>query len=488
MTQPRLVPSTSAGAPSFNVDRIGRRWPTLIVVALAQLMVVLDGTIVNIALPQAQAALGMSDSYRSWVVTLYALTFGALLLLGGRIADYWGRKRTFIVGLSGFAAASLVGGFAVSGEMLLAARGFQGAFAALLAPAALSTLSVAFQTGKARVRAFAVYGTIAGAGAAVGLILGGTLTEYLNWNWCLWVNVPIAVVAIAIAIPTLRESTAEGNSHYDIPGAILVTLGLASIVYGFSRAAYGWGRLDTIGFLVLGVAMLAVFVRVEGRTANPLLPLRVILDRTRGGAFISSLLVGAALLGGILYLTLYLQEVRHFTPLVSGLASLPLTATIIAGATLVARLLPRFGPRVLMTAGPFFGAAGLLLLSGITAEGNYALTVLPGEILLGLGLAGIFVPLQNVALTGVQPEDSGVASAALTATQQVGGAIGTAVFSVIFATTVGTAGTTPGILVEGYSTVFRYAAVAIIIVAPLAWALIRVSKGSVQTSDAVHLG
>lgn len=486
-TRPAQVTSDTDNAAA-DPDRVGHRWKILVVVGLAQLMVVLDGTIVNIALPRAQVALDMSDSSRTWVVTIYALTFGALLLLGGRIADFWGRKRTFIVGLSGFAAASLIGGFAVSGEMLLIARGFQGAFAAVLAPAALSTLSVAFPSGKARIRAFAVYGTIAGAGAAVGLLLGGILTEYLNWNWCLWVNVPIAAVAIAIAIPSLRESTAEGDTRYDIPGAVLVTLGLASLVFGFSRAANGWARLDTIGFLALGVVLIAAFARVESRTRNPLLPLRVILDRTRGGAFLSSLIVGGALLGGLLYLTLYFQEVRHFSPLLSGIASLPMSAAIIIAATFVARLLPKVGPRVLMAIGPVFGAAGLVLLSTITATSSYLTTVLPGEIILGVGLAMIFVPLQNVALTGVQVHDSGVASAALTATQQVGGSIGTAIFSVIFATAVGAGAGSLSILVDGYSTVFRAAAIAILIVAPIAWALIRVPKDALVKTDAVHMG
>jgi EmrB/QacA subfamily drug resistance transporter len=485
-TRPTQITSTTDAPP--DADRVGRRWKILLVVALAQLMVVLDGTIVNIALPRAQIDLGMSDSYRTWVVTIYALTFGALLLLGGRIADFWGRKRTFIIGLAGFAGASLIGGFAVSGEMLLIARGFQGAFAALLAPAALSTLSVAFPGGKSRIRAFAVYGTIAGAGAAVGLLLGGILTEYLNWNWCLWVNVPIAAVAIAIAVPALRESKAEGDTRYDIPGAILVTLGLASLVFGFSRAENGWGRPDTIGFLALGVVLIAAFVRVEARTRNPLLPLRVILDRTRGGAFISSLIVGGALLGGLLYLTLYFQEVRHFTPLVSGIASLPMSATIIIAATFVARLIPKWGPRVLMTIGPIFGAGGLVWLGTISVTGNYFTTVLPGEVLLGIGLAMIFVPLQNVALTGVQAQDSGVASAALTATQQVGGSIGTAIFSVIFTTTVGTGLSSLSTLVDGYSTVFRAASIAILVVAPLAWALIRVPKNALTTTETVHMG
>jgi MFS family permease len=228
-----------------------RKWVLLTVVAASQLTVVLDATIVNIALPAAQIELHMSDSDRSWVVTLYALAFGALLLLGGRIADYWGRKRSFIVGMAGIAIASAIGGFAVSSEMLLIARGLQGMFAALLAPAALALLSVAFPSGPDRVKAFAVFGAVGGSGAAVGLVLGGVLSEFLSWHWCLLVNVPIAIVAIAAALPIVRESRADGNTRYDVPGAILITAGLASLVYGFSRADLGWGRLDTIGFLLL---------------------------------------------------------------------------------------------------------------------------------------------------------------------------------------------------------------------------------------------
>ncbi|MCU1476167.1 MAG: putative multidrug efflux permease [Subtercola sp.] len=468
------TPSAAMPGPS--------KWLALAIVALAQLTVVLDGTIVNVALPDAQAALGMSDSDRSWVVTLYALAFGSLLLLGGRIADYWGRKRSFIVGMAGFALASGIGGLATSGEMLLIARGAQGVFAALLAPAALAMLNVTFPRGPDRAKAFAVYGTIAGGGAAIGLVLGGVLTEYLSWHWCLLVNIPIAIVAIGMAIPILKESKADGDTRYDIPGALLVTLGLGSIVYGFSRASLGWDRFDTIGFLALGVALLVVFVIVEGRVGNPLLPLRVVANRIRGGAYITSLLVGAALLGGLLYLTLYFQIVLKFTPLHSGLASLPMTVTIIASATIVSRILPKVGPRILMTIGPIMAAGGLFWLSHLSVADDYFVQILPGQILLGIGLALVFVPLQNVALAGIEPRDSGVASAAVTATQQIGGSIGTAVFTALYASAVAaylsanpSSDASAG-FVSGYSTVFMAASITVLCAAPIAYFFVSVKR------------
>ncbi|MDN3483712.1 DHA2 family efflux MFS transporter permease subunit, partial [Arthrobacter sp. APC 3897] len=426
----RITPAGSP--PAFDHSAHPHRWLLLSVLALAQLMVVLDGTIVNIALPDAQLDLGMSDGDRTWVVTIYALAFGSLLLLGGRIADYWGRKRTFMVGMLGFALASALGGFASSTEMLLAARGLQGAFAALLAPASLAILTITFPSGRDRIKAFAVYGAIGGGGAAIGLLLGGVLTQYASWTWCLLVNVPIAVVAIAAGLPLIRESKAHGNTRYDLPGAILVVVGLASLVYGFAQAENGWARVETIGFLAAGVVVLAAFVYVESKVANPLLPLRVLANRVRGGAFLISALTGAALLGGILFLVFYFQIVLGYSPLKSGLASLPMTLAITAGAGMVSKFLPRTGVRLPMTLGPVVGAVGLFWLSFITVEGNYALEVLPGLILLGFGLAMIFVPLQNVALAGINEHDAGVASAAVSATQQIGGSIGTALFTAIY--------------------------------------------------------
>lgn len=461
--------------------------------SLAQLMVVLDGTIVNIALPAAQIELGMSDGDRSWVVTIYALAFGSLLLLGGRIADFWGRKRSFIVGMIGFAIASAIGGLATGGDMLLFARALQGVFAALLAPSALALLSVTFPSGPDRTKAFAVFGTIAGSGAAVGLLLGGVLTEYLSWHWCLLVNIPIAIVAVIAAIPVIPESRADGDTRYDILGALLVTAGLGAIVYGFSRAELGWGRVDTIGFLAVGVLLIVAFVLWERRVSNPLLPLRVIVDRTRGGAFIVSVMVGAALLGGLLYLTFHFQIVWGMSPLIAGLASLPMTAAIMVTAPIAAKLLPKIGPRILMTVGPVVAAAGLLWFTQITVDGAYAVQVLPGQILLGMGLAMVFVPMQNLALAGIESRDAGVAGAALTATQQVGGSIGIAVFTALYAAAVESTGITGGspfpAFVDGYTVVFLAAAIGLAIAAVTSWAMIRVSKDTFSVSaEAVHLG
>ncbi|MBO0895659.1 MFS transporter [Arthrobacter sunyaminii] len=490
--------TTPAGSPpAVDHSAHPHRWLLLSVLALAQLMVVLDGTIVNIALPDAQLDLGMSDGDRTWVVTIYALAFGSLLLLGGRIADYWGRKRTFMVGMFGFALASALGGFASSTEMLLAARGLQGAFAALLAPASLAILTITFPSGKDRIKAFAVYGAIGGGGAAIGLLLGGVLTQYASWTWCLLVNVPIAVVAMAAGLPLIRESKAHGNTRYDLPGAILVVAGLASLVYGFAQAENGWARVETIGFLAAGAVVLAAFVFVESKVSNPLLPLRVLANRVRGGAFLISALTGAALLGGILFLVFYFQIVLGYSPLKSGLASLPMTLAITAGAGVLSKFLPRTGVRLPMTVGPVVGAVGLFWLSFITVEGNYALEVLPGLILLGFGLAMIFVPLQNVALAGIDEHDAGVASAAVSATQQIGGSIGTALFTAIY-TAAMTAylssnevlpGAQVGALVSGYSAAFMWAGAAILLAAPIGFFMIRPAKEDLLKVPAVaHAG
>jgi EmrB/QacA subfamily drug resistance transporter len=466
-----------------------RRWWTLVIVALTQLVVVLDGTIVNIALPQAQAELDMTDGQRQWVVTAYALAFGGFLLLGGRIADYWGRKRTFMVGMVGFGVASAYGGLVGSGAELIVARGAQGVFAALMAPAALAILTTTFPGGRQRNVAFAVFGSIGGAGAAVGLLLGGVLTEFASWRWCLLVNVPVVIVAVAAAIFLVRESKAEGENHYDIVGTILVILGLGGLVYGLTLAETGWDSVEVWVFLAGGIVLLAAFFAVQAHRAEPLLPLRVILHRVRGGALLLQIVAGSVMIGAMLYVTFHLQLVLGFSPLQAGLASLPLTIVISIVAPIVTKLLPAVGPKPFLIGGPLVAAVGMLLLSGITPDGAYASHVLPGLIVLGIGMASLFVPMQNLALLGVEPHDAGAASAAANASMQVGGSVGLAIYTTLYASAAGSAATA-GQLVNGYSAVFLGTAVALVVGAVIAAVLIRGRKEELMPSGegVVHAG
>ncbi|MFG6477284.1 MFS transporter [Microbacterium sp. P06] len=451
-----------------------RKWWALGVLSLTQLVVVLDGTIVNIALPQAQAHLDLSDSQRQWVVTAYALAFGALLLLGGRVADYWGRKRTFVVGMVGFGLASVYGGFAQSGVELIVARGLQGAFAALLAPAALALLTVTFPSGKERNTAFAVFGTVAGAGASVGLVLGGLLTDFFDWRWCLFVNVFFVVAGLIGGLMFLGESKAEGENRYDIVGAVTVTLGLGSLVYGFSLAEEGWGSPRTIIFLAAGVALLALFVWIESRVAQPLLPLRIVTNRVRGGAFLIQAVAGTVMIGAMLYLTFHLQIVLGMSALQAGLATLPLPISIMIVAGFAARMLARTGPRPLLIAGPLIAAVGLVYLSFITETGNYFVQVMPALIVMGIGMALIFVPLQNVALAGIDPEDAGAASALANSAMQIGGSIGLSVFTAIYVSAVnGEARPQPAVLADAYGATFIAAAVALVVASAIALVMVR---------------
>ncbi|UUN27400.1 MFS transporter [Streptomyces sp. FIT100] len=412
------------------------RWKALVFIALAQLMVVLDATIVNIALPSAQQDLGISDGNRQWVITAYALAFGGLLLFGGRIADLWGRKRTFVVGLLGFAAASALGGAATGEAMLLGSRALQGAFGALLAPAALSLLAVMFTDARERAKAFGIYGAIAGGGGAVGLILGGFLTEYLDWRWTFYVNVPFAVVAAAGAYFVIREPAGGRNrSALDIPGVILSTLGLVALVYGFTRAeSDGWSDTTTIGLFVASAVLLAAFVLTESRVRSPLLPLRVLTERNRGGVYLSLGLAIIAMFGLFLFLTYYLQVVKGYSPVRTGFAFLPMIAGMITGSTQIgARLMTRVPARALMGPGFLVAATGMLLLTQLEVGTSYASLILPAQLLLGLGMGTAFMPAMSLATHGVEARDAGVASAMVNTSQQVGGAIGTALLNTIAA-------------------------------------------------------
>ena len=430
----KALPESAAdldGSPALDP----KRWLALGVIALSQLMVILDATIVNIALPQAQAALGISDADRQWMVTAYALPFGALLLLGGRIADYVGRKRILIISLSGFALASALGGAAQVGWQLFIARALQGAFAAMLAPAALSLVTVTFSAAKERAKAFAVFGAISGGGAAVGLLLGGVLTEYASWRWCLFVNIPVAIIAVVLAIPVLKESKVEGGTHYDIPGAVLATAGLGALVWACTQPAeHGWGSINTLGWFAASVVLLIGFVVVEARSTSPLLPLRIVENRNRAGAYVVGLLVGAGLFAVFLFLTYYMQGVLQYTPIQAGVGFLPFSAGIIIGAGIGSQLTIKVGPRFVVPAGLAMALVGMLWLSRISLETTYFGTILPATLVIAIGMGFIFMSTTNVALVGVNHDDAGVASAVVSTTQQIGGSIGTALLNTIAAT------------------------------------------------------
>ena len=422
--------SATQGRPAAPADR---RWLVLVVVAIAQLMVVLDSTVVNIALPAAQRSLGFPNDDRQWVVTAYALAFGSLLLVGGRLGDMYSRKWVFITGLAGFAVSSAIGGAAVSFEMLVAARTLQGAFGAILAPSALGTLVSTFQDPRERGRAFGVFGSVAAGGGGVGLILGGVLTQYVSWRSTLYVNLVFAAIAVAGALMYMRSSRPANRPRMDWPGAVLACAGLFLVVFGFSRAeTAGWTAGLTIGSLVLGVLLLAAFVVAERWGSHPLLPLRVILDRTRGGSYVAVGLAGIAIFGIFLFLTYYLQEVKGYSPVTSGLAFLPMIGCILLSSNVSSIVtLPRLGPRVLITTGMLLGAGAMTYLTQLTVTSSYPGGVLPALLILGLGFGMIFAPAINTATAGVPRQDSGVASALVNTMQQVGGSIGTAALSTI---------------------------------------------------------
>jgi len=425
-------PSTTARS---RITAENRRWWILAVLGLAQLMVVLDSTIVNIALPTAQTSLHFNNADRQWVVTAYALAFGSLLLIGGRIADFFGRKWALIVGLTGFAIASAIGGAAVNFAMLVTARAVQGVFGALLAPAILALLTTTFTEAKERSKAFGIFGAIAGAGASIGLLLGGVLTEYANWRWTLYVNLVIAVVAFVGAMILLpSHERPDEREKSDTWGTLAVTLGLFALVYGFSNAdQHSWTSTLTIVSLAVAAVLLVAFVFIEQRVSHPILPLRVVADRNRGGALLVMFLAGIGMFAVFLFLTYYLQSNLGYTPVKSGLAFLPMTGAIIVVASVGSTILvQRVSARILIPTGMLVAAVGLALLTRITVQGDYASSVLPATIIMGVGLGLVFAPGFNLAVLGVEPRDAGVASASVNAMQQIGGAVGTALFNTIF--------------------------------------------------------
>lgn len=471
------------GSGTRLADRPGsepRKWLGLACISVAQLMVALDATVINIALPSAQHALGITDPQRQWVITAYTLAFGGLLILGGRLADTIGRRRAFLTGLTGFALASAAGGAAPDFAALVAARAVQGACAALLAPTALSLLAVTFTAAKERAKAFAVFGAIAGMGGALGLLLGGVLTEYLDWRWCLFVNVPVAAATFVAGLRVLPAAPPRRGARLDLPGVVLVVTGLVAIVYGLSSAATrGWSAPVTLATLAAGVALIASFLLTESVTSAPLLPPRILANRNRAGAYTAIGLAVVALYGLFLLLTYDFQIVLRYSPVQAGLAFLPLSAAVLASSTTVSQaLLPRVPPRALMAPGLLVGAAGMAILALLRAGDSYALHVLPAELLLGIGMGAVFVPAFSTATLGVGEREVGVASAVAGTSQQIGASIGTALLNTLAAaaTTAYVAAhrgvLTAGALVHGYAVAAGWAAAILAVAAVVVAALV----------------
>ena len=444
------------------------RWAVLALLGVAQLMVVLDATIVNIALPSAQKALGFSTDNRQWVITAYALAFGSLLLLGGKLGDLFGRKWTFIGGLAGFSLASALGGLAQSFAMLVAARARQGAFGAVLAPSALSLLTVTFADSPDRPKAFGIFGAIAGGGASVGLILGGALTQALSWRWCLYVNLVIAIPTALIALRLLVSQVNPDRPKIDIPGVFAGSVGLFALVYGFSHAeTSSWSSPLTIIALVASAVLLVSFVLIEQRAAHPLLPLNIVWDRARGGAYASIVLAGSGVFGVFLFLTYFMQQNLAFSPLTTGVAFLPMTAMIVVSSTTAqTRLLPRTGAKPLIVAGMALALIAMLLLTRLSPSSSYAGNVLPSLLLLGAGMGTIFAPAFGTATLGVDRHEAGVASAMVNTSQQVGGSVGTSLLSTLFASSAAAFARSHAHLhdvpvaamIHGYTTAFWWSA------------------------------
>jgi EmrB/QacA subfamily drug resistance transporter len=410
-----------------------RRWWILALCGLGQLMVVLDLTVVNIALPKAQIALHFSNDDRQWIITAYALAFGGLLLLGGRLSDRLGRKRTFMIGMAGFAVASAIGGAAQNFAMLAGARAVQGVFAALLSPATLSLLTTTFPRPPERGRAFGIFSAIAGSGSAVGLLLGGALTTYLSWRWCLYVNDVIAVAGLIGAAVLLRNAASSRQVHIDDPGILFAIAGLVSLVFGFSEAALdGWGAVACVVPLAAAAVLLVVFVLIERRVAHPILPFGVLLDRNRGASYLMILLLAIGMFGVFLFLVYYLEVIARYSAVRAGLAFIPMTACIVAGSVSTnTRLLPRFGPKPLVAVASVVAVGGMLYFAQLSLTTSYWNGIFPAELIFGAALGSLFGVAFNMATAGTGPDTAGVASALVTTGQQVGGSIGTSLLNTI---------------------------------------------------------
>ena len=447
-----------------------RRWWALVTVSISQLMVALDATVINIALPRAQVDLNFSSANRQWLITAYALAFGSLMFLGGRLSDLWGRRNALIVGLVGFALASAVGGAAQTFGVLVTARAVQGVFGALLAPAALAALTTTFREPKERAKAFAIFGAVGGSGAAIGLLLGGALTQWESWRWCLTINVFFAALSLIGVLLFVESGQGEQRTHLDLVGSLLGSAGLFALVFGLGRAVTtGWGNLDTWMSLVIGAVLIVFFVMWQNRSKFPLLPLRIVKNRTRGGSLIALFITSIGIFSISLFLAYYLQNTLNYSPMKTGILFLPLVGALTFSASLAsARLLALVGPRPLVPVGMLLGMMGMILFTKLPANSDYFGHVLPGLVVTGLGLGLIFAPSTASATAGIEPRDAGAASAMVNTAQQIGGSMGTALLNTIAVITArrmacGANGTlnchiTTPATIHGYSVAFWWAA------------------------------
>jgi EmrB/QacA subfamily drug resistance transporter len=472
--------TASAGAPGF-ADESAHRNPNavLAVVAVAQFMVILDASIVNVALPTIKRDLGFSEQNLSWILNAYTLIFGGFLLLGGRLADRLGRRRLFMAGIALFSTASLICGVSQSEGELLVARGFQGLGGAMVSPAALSIILTTFAEGRERNRALAVWGAIAGAGGAVGLLLGGVLVQEISWRWVFFVNVPIGAAVLALAPRIVPESRSEAaaKAGYDVEGAVAITLGTLALVFTLIKAqSWGWTGARTITGFVVSVVLIAAFVVIERRHKDPLVPLRIFSNRTLSAANATFLLAAAALFAMFFFLTLYLQQVLGFSALKTGVAYLPLSLTIIAAAAVASRFVDRFTPKPVLVAGLLISTGGFVFLTGVSGHGDYGSQVVPAMVILGVGLGLAFVAVTIAGTSGVAPEDSGLASGLLNTTQQVGGSLGLAILSTVSTTRVTNAlhagAPPPAALTHGFTGAFTVAGLLCAAGAVLAFVLL----------------
>ncbi|WP_432114303.1 MFS transporter [Streptomyces sp. S1] len=484
MTTNTATGSASGSASDEAGAKRDSRWWGLVVISLAQLMVWLDATIIAVALPSAQEAVGLTDVSRQWTVTAYALTFGGLLLLGGRIGDIIGVKRSLLIGVVGFALASVLGGMATTPAMLIGSRAAQGVFAALIAPSTLSLISSTFTDAAERAKAFGIFTAISMSGGATGLILGGALTDYLDWRWCFYINILFAAAIVVggyLALPTPKRNP---ETRLDVPGAVLATGGMLALIYGLGEGGTkGWGSPVIVGSLIAAVALLGAFVVVQAKSARPLLPLRVITNRNSGGAFLAMAISAFCMLGMFLGMTYQLQTVMEYSPLKAGLAFLAYIVTAAVYSTKVAsKLLLRLRPNVMIVAGLVISALGLLVLTRLTPESDYLTGVFPALFLFGIGVGNLAVPVFQTAMSATEARDAGIVSAVVNTSQQVGGSIGTALLNTIStsaaATYLGsravTATTTQEASVHGLAVACAFAAGVALVGAVLAGTLINV--------------